>query len=51
MQMVIMPLAELLSLPLAWTRINASAWHSFAIAARSAFEIDTSFSVRVITTL
>lgn len=50
MQMVMIPLAAALSLALAWTRMNAPACCVFAICARSALDMETSFSVRVMTT-
>ena len=46
MQMVMIPLAAALSLALAWTRMNAPACCVFAICARSALDMETSFSVR-----
>ena len=50
-QMVMIPLAAALSLALAWTRMNAPACCVFAICARSALDMETSFSVRVMMTV
>ena len=49
-QMVSAPWTLVLSLPLAWTRMKASAFRSLATWARSAVEMLTSWVSRIITT-